>query len=394
MKLLPALLVCVTLAATDGSAAPYLPADDSQVLERLPARIADPGQRELSAWRKQLADQPANLPLALRVARRYSELGRVSGDPRYAGYAQAALGPWWDRPDAPPEVRVLRATLRQRLHQFEAALVDLDAVLKADPRNAQARLTKATILQVQGKYAAAGDECLALQPLVQDAVSAMCRASVGGLTGRLRASYGQLRSAYERSGKTDAGIRAWLATALGEMAARAGMTAAAEADFRTALAIDPADSYLLGAYADFLLDTDRAREVPPLLKAHLGVDALLLRHALALQAIRSPDLGPAVDQLRARFDASRLRGERVHLREEARFTLHLLGNAAEALRLAEQNWAIQKEPADLRLLLQAAVAAHDETAQRAARRWVTVTGLEDVQLLPLLGPASGAVKPE
>jgi hypothetical protein len=389
MRMLPALLVCFGLGAANGSAAPYVPADDAQILERLPDKIADPGQRELRAWRQQLAAQPANLGLALRVARRYSDLGRVSGDPRYAGYAQAALAPWWELSDPPPEVRVLRATLRQRLHQFARALADLDAVLKADPRNAQARLTKATILQVQGEYAAARGECLTLQPMVRDAVSTMCLAGLGALTGRLRESYGQLRSAYERSGSADPAIRAWLATALGEMAARAGLNAEADAHFRAALAFDPADGYLLGAYADFLLDTQRAQDVPPLLKGHLGADALLLRHALALRAIGSPELGVALEQLRARFDASRLRGDRVHLREEARFTLHLLGDAPAALRLAQDNWSIQKEPADLRVLLEAALAAKDGPATETVRRWIAATGLDDVQLSALLDRASG-----
>lgn len=37
-------------------------------------------------------------------------LSRARSDPRYLGYAQAALGTWWDSP-SPPEVRVLRATI-------------------------------------------------------------------------------------------------------------------------------------------------------------------------------------------------------------------------------------------------------------------------------------------
>lgn len=390
MRMIHALIACFGLVAAKALAAPYLPADDGQVLERLPARIGDPGQAELAAWRRQLATQPDNLGLALRLARRYSEMGRVSGDPRYAGYAQSALGPWWGLPDPPSGVRVLRATLNQRQHRFDAALADLDAVLQADPRNAQARLVKATILQVQGAYAAATDQCRALQPWVREPVATMCVAGVGALTGRLRESYGQLLAAYGRSANADPAIRAWIATALGEMAARAGLNAEAENHFRAALAADPADGYLLGAYADFLLDRRRAGEVLALLKEHLAADALLLRHALALKSIGSPALGAALDRLRASFDASRRRGDRVHLREQARFTLHLLGDAPAALRLAQENWAIQNEPADVRLLLEAATAARDAPARAIAREWITSTGLEDVHLSPLLGLAPGA----
>ena len=69
-----------------------------------------------------------------------------------------------------------------------------------------------------------------------------------------------------------------------------------------------------------------------------------------------------MEQLRDRFEASRLRGDRVHLREEARFTLHLLNDPKAALKLAQENWQVQKEPADVRILLEAALAAHDAAA--------------------------------
>ncbi|MCI0467710.1 MAG: hypothetical protein L0Y57_11995, partial [Beijerinckiaceae bacterium] len=89
-------------------------------------------------------------------------------------------------------------------------------------------------------------------------------------------------------------------------------------------------------------------------------------------------------QLRDRFEASRLRGDRVHVREEARFTLHLLNDPKAALTLARENWQVQKEPADVRILLESALAARDGAAIEAARRWLRETGLEDVQLGRLL----------
>jgi thioredoxin-like negative regulator of GroEL len=161
--------ICVVLAVCVGvvlraQAAPFVPESDSQVLERLPFTASDPVIRELRALHDRLKDEPDNLPLALRLARGYLELGRVTGDPRYAGYAQAALAPWWDLNQPPEEVLLLRATLRQRVHQFDAALADLAAVLSANPRNAQARLTRATVLQVQGAHNAAREECLNLNP--------------------------------------------------------------------------------------------------------------------------------------------------------------------------------------------------------------------------------------
>src|SRR5262245_5106423 len=107
-------LICVIVTAAifpRGMAAPFLPASDHQVVERLPITPSDPVIRDLRALHSRLTLEPDDLPLALRLAQGYLELGRVTGDPRYAGYAEAALAPWWRLREAPPEVLVLRAVL-------------------------------------------------------------------------------------------------------------------------------------------------------------------------------------------------------------------------------------------------------------------------------------------
>jgi hypothetical protein len=368
-----AYLAIALLPLTVG-AVPYVPGDDKQVVERLPYTAADAATRELRALRDQLQLQPNKLELAVRVARRYIEIGRSTADPRYAGYAQAALGPWWNLDEPPVEVLVLRATLRQRLHEFDAALADLDRALKTHPRAAQARLTKATVLQVQGFYDRAKTECLALQKLAPELVAAACLTSITSVNGQLLGSYNQLRAVLNRHPEADADTQSWVSTMLGEIAARAGMAEAAEQHFRAALAVDGADSYLLAAYADFLLDAKRAAEVVTLLKDKTRADGLLLRYALALKALNAELLSEQVAQLRARFEASRLRGDRVHLREEACFTLHLLGDAATALKLAQDNWRVQKEPADARFFLPRR-GGKDQAAIATLRDWLAQTGL-------------------
>jgi hypothetical protein len=199
---MPALIRVAVFGCAVGLApvmgAPFIPKSDSQVLEQLPFAANDPTMRELRGRRDALNKEPANLPLALGLARRYLELGRVTGDPRYAGYAEAALAPWWNLEKPPDEILVLRATMRQRVHQFGAALADLAAVLAANPRNAQARLTRATVLQVQGSFSPARKECLAVQNLTQELISTACLANANGVTGKLHQSYAQLREALER----------------------------------------------------------------------------------------------------------------------------------------------------------------------------------------------------
>jgi hypothetical protein len=137
------------------------------------------------------------------------------------------------------------------------------------------------------------------------------------------------------------------------------------------------DSYLLGAYADFLLDQGRAPEVARLLKDKTRIDSLLLRYALALQAMGAPEAQAQSEALRARFDAAMLRGDTVHQREQARFELALRKNASEAVKLAKANWLVQKEPADLRILADCALASGDAEAAKLVRDWLRSSRIED-----------------
>jgi hypothetical protein len=66
--------------------------------------------------------------------------------------------------------------------------------------------------------------------------------------------------------------------------------------------------------------------------------------------------------------------------------LSLLNAPAAALKLAEENWQVQKEPSDVRILLQAALAAHDTDAVDLVRDWLRDSRLEDVQLQPMTAP--------
>ncbi|QOY93795.1 hypothetical protein IM543_20000 [Massilia sp. UMI-21] len=387
-KITPVLLA--VLLSCSAAAAPYIPSSGSQVLERLPARF-DPVQRELAQLRAALAANPRDLARASALARRCIELARRDGDPRYLGYAQAALAPWWKLPRerAPAEVLVLRATLAQSTHAFGEALADLDEVVRRDPGNAQAWLTRATILLVTGDYAGSRSSCARLFGRAPDLVLQTCLAAVGSVSGQARPSYDRLAHTLAARADAPAPLRAWSGTLLAEMAERLGEYAAAETHFRAALRADPQDSYLLAAYADFLLERGRAREVLPLVKDRTQADALLLRHALALSALDADEAAGQSAALRARFEAARRRGDTVHRREEARFALALARDPAEAVRLAKLNWAVQKEPADLRILARAAAASGDADAARLVRDWLGRSKLED-RSLEAVAPRRGA----
>ena len=361
----------------------YRPRSDAEVLQRLPA----PGnatQRELRRLRQALSQDPGRLEPALALARRYVSLGRAEFDPRYYSYAEAALKPWWDRATPPLEVLVLRAVVHQSRHAFDAALADLRAVLARRPNHAQALLSQAFVLQAKGQYGRALQTCRRLPRALERLVVAACAGRALSLTGQAETGYAFLQRALEAAPRVDPRLRLWALTNLAEIAARLGKAEAAERHFRAALDLGPRDAYLLGAYADFLLDRDRPEEVRALLEDATRVDALLLHLAMAEDRLDRDEARRHRETLAARFEAGRRRGSRVHLREEARFNLEILKRPAEALRLAEANWAAQKEPADARLVLKAALAAGAPERARPVAEWLRGIGLEDVALEALL----------
>jgi hypothetical protein len=358
------------------------------VLERLPARTALQ-LREVRTLDAALARAPGDPAAAVALATAYLRASRVEGDPRFLGYAQAALTPWWADPAAPTSVLVLRATIRQSRHEFDAAAADLDRVLQRDPRHAQALFTRATILTVQGKHDAARVDCRRLAGLVPTVYATACVAAIDAVTGHAAAAYDAVSRSLATAPRVDATQRVWAETLLGEIAHRRG-DPAAEAHFRAALAAAEPDFYLLAAYSDWLLDRGRAADVLPLLADATRVDTLFLRRALAQRALRRPDADASTEILRARFEASRARGDAVHQREDARLELSLRGDAKAALQLARANWQVQREPADLRILAEAAVAAGDAAALATVNAWLAETGFEDAALAALPGVKAAA----
>jgi hypothetical protein len=369
------------------SAAPYTPTNDAQVLERVVARVGDARGRELEALRAAWRREPRTPAAALAFARRAFDEALAQGDPRFVGQAQAALAPWWSERAPAPEVRVQRARILQYGHQFAAALADLDAVLAVDASHLDARAQRAAIRMVRADYAGARGDCEALAPLASALISTACVAFADSMNGRIDAAARALAAALDAAPGAPAAERLWAWTRLAEIEERRGDMALAERAFRAALALGEPDVYLLAAYADFLLDQGRAAEaLAALVAARAGApdaaraDVLLLRLALAAQATKDPRGAAWTRELAARFDAARARGDDSHEKEESRFALALQGDAARALTLAKANFEVQREAADARALIEAALAAKDAAAAAPALRWMRDHGVQGVAL--------------
>ncbi|WP_431262347.1 hypothetical protein ACQ859_19615 [Roseateles chitinivorans] len=376
-------LACLVLVAAVASAAPFTPRQDDEVVERLPLRAGSAGERARQrAEQRVLAQQPRDLGLALRAAREAIERGRRYGDPRDLGTAQAWLQPWWSDPAAPPAARLLKATVLQARHDFDAALGELDGLIAERglpvALQAQAELTRVGILQVRGRWdeARAGCERLVAPPLSLPHGHA-CLAELDSLQGRDAAATQRLAALDRAPGAP----HAWIALLRAELAERQGLAAAGPL-YARAMQLDD-DLYVRAAYADWLLDAGRPKEAAAIVRAGQpeGVDqlpdALLLRLAIAWKRTGDAGAGRAQTEMQQRFDAAALRGDTSHARERARFALDVRDDAASALKEATMNWSQQREPSDAVLLLRAARAAKQPGAAGPVRAFIRERSMQD-----------------
>ena len=411
----PLLALALTLVAVAPSfaaeeSALQFPTQDGAIVEHLPTHVGDAAERRAAraaerAQRTALQQHPDELGLALQAAHDALARGRLRGDPRELGVAQAALAPWWTRADAPPQVRLVRATVMQSQHEFQAALVELDVVLAAPgvplAVRAQAELTRAGVQQVLGHFSEADAGCRRLAGADYFALGSgvrlnalACIAELSSLQGHAdsaAATLARLAGAPDASSAaTVAGDAApgWLNLMRAELAQRRGDPAAG-ALFAAALQAN-ADVYTQCAYADWLLDQHRPADVLALLKGNEAADPVLLRVALAnkqLHGRNDPRTRDATTMLGERYDAALLRGDKSHGREQSRYELELRGDTRAALGYARSNWAVQHEPADEVVLARAAHAAHRDDAAAPLWQFLRDTGGRDVRLA-VGGPAA------
>ncbi len=374
-------LVAAVLSASSGfaKAAPRTPANENDVVATLPFRANDSRARELAELRSAVAKDEKNVALSVDLAQRYFESALASGDPRYVGYAEAVVGRF--SADLPPELLTLRGQLRQYRHDFSGALEDFARAVSLDPDLGAAHAWRGAIFLVQANYAAARTECDALAAIDRKVLSGGCLGLTLAYTGQLQAAETTLQKTLALTKDPDQ--RLWLLTRLGEVAAWRGNNTLAQTHYQAALKLGLDDSYLLAAWTDFLLDTQREQEVVALLKTWEASDGLLLRLALAQNRLKLPDSKRTTQMLEDRFAAARVRQDTTHQAEEARFWLYLRNDPASALRNAAENFQVQREPRDARVLLEAALAANNKAAAEPVLAWLKTGGFEDARLKSL-----------
>ena len=358
---------------------PYVPASADTVLQHVPAS-SDPRVRQFDQLRADVRGHPTDMPLALKLADAYIGYGRSTGDARYLGRAQAVIDPWMQHKPVAVPVLLTHATILQSRHFFAESRTELKSILSRDPGNVQAWLTLATVAMVQGDYATANDSCMHLANVGGDFYGQLCTAQLRALTGHAKQAYVLLSLIEDPGPKAPIGVKAYVQGLLADTAKRLGNNDEAEAHFKAALQLTPGDNFLLADYGDFLLDRGRPREVIALLKDYTESDTSFLRLVYAEAALGSPHMQPDINEMQARFAAMDQRGSHVYRREEAGFELHLRHDPAGALKLAEQNWTVQRAPEDMRIYLEAALAAGQPQAAKSVLDLLADSHLQDPQI--------------
>jgi len=368
--LIAGVLLCIA-CLSPAHANPYVPASDDVVLADLPAgaHYTDLSARRLAQGR---------VDVAVPLAQFYIQQSRLTGDLRYLGYADAVLVPWVEGRSADPAALILHATVQQSRHEFSAALATLDRALSARPKDPQALLTRATILRVLGRYREASAACEQFGRWVEPRLAALCTQSLRGLNGHLDTAYAALAQISTQGWLNSE--RSWLYSELGEMAVRLGQDANAQRWFEQDLSLVPTDYYVRAAYADLLLRQGRAGEALTLLQGQDSFEPLLLRIAIAQKQLRDPQLAQSSARLQAAFAAEMQRGEAVHRREQARFLLEIQQQPQLALAVARDNWAVQREPDDVLVFVNAARATGNPGAAAPALDFVRSQGLRDARI--------------
>ena len=331
-----------------------VPGGPDTVLERLPRGYAG------------LMPSAVKTPPLARIQALLATAART-GDARLATRAEAMLSQLPPTvPDSPAGIRA-RAFAAQHRHDFKDALKLLDALIARDPRDGDARLSRAQIQLVQGRLDRVRGDCAALSLGIDAEAGLLCIAALSLRMGDY-ASVATLLDRLLLQPQPDPAIQQYVLLMRGTAASRAGDPDAGHW-FARALAQAPDDVRTLAAYARHLRSRGEHRRIVHLLAKAPATDGLRLQLALAVHALGLPQAAVLAASQGRRYALAHEVGTQPEMRDEAEFLLTLRGNAVAALALAQRNFENQRDYEDVDILRRAAMAAHRPDALVELERW-------------------------
>lgn len=358
----------VLAAATGGGdEGARLPVRDTVVLD---AKSLPSALQRIRTLQQRVLASPGDADTAVLLARTALQEFAVSGDPRLTGIAETTIRAWRDEERPPGDIWLLRARLAQIAHRFEEAASDLESFLTLHPESVEGSLLAADAWRRAGNIGRARELCLQLALGGHSLVAGHCAADILLSLGRAEDALRLVTRFDGQRTEFAAGTAGWATAIAADVAAAAGRQDAALEYYRQAFRAGKPGLPLRLSHADFLLAVGQPREALNALRDTSATDAVLLRRAIAAKRLTLSEEAELVESLRNRFQVQNETGtERLHLREQALFALYVDEDPQTALRLALQNWDIQKGPEDAQLLQEAAVAAGRRRAADVVDVW-------------------------
>ncbi len=351
-----ALLAFLLASATASAQRPPLivPTDPNRVLEVLPAGYPGLDSPVL----------PGDPPL-LRIQQMLNIAART-GDTRLSTRAQAML----DRIEpAKVDANVLsaKAFSAQHRHDFDQSRALLTEVLRRDPADGDALMSRAQVSIVQGHLNDARRDCAVLALRVDAGLGTICTAALQLRLGDYHAA-SRLADRWLAGADADAGLKRFVLMMRGDIASR-GRSKDATQWYTQALALDPQDVRSRLAFARHLRRTGKPLAALDVLASAADSDTVLLQRILAAREAGLPEAGKWASQLARRFQLARQTGSGTELRDEAEFHLAVRGDAELGLKLALENFRTQRDLEDQELLERAALQAHRPQALQTLHDW-------------------------
>ena len=341
-----------------------VPRTAETIVERLPSGYAqlEPNARQT---RPSLSD-----------ARKFLSTAAITGDSRLATRADGILAKF-PRQTRSAELLRLRAFSAQHRHDFKAAVLLLDQLVALDPRDADARLSRAQIQLVRGEIALARSDCAALALGVDAGSGMLCAAALSLRRGNTSAASTFSEQWLAALPETDPRRRFGLVLRA-ESASRA-RDPDADAWFDKALRLQPDDVRTLASYSRHLRASSRPAQALRLLQHAPSSDGIQLERTLAAHAANAPDAEQLAQAQARRYQLAHELGSTPEIRDEAEFELTVRGNADAALALAIKNFSSQRDYEDVELLRRAAAAAGKPDALAALDAWARTQQMPTTQ---------------
>lgn len=370
-------------AASPAWSAPEIPINDDVVLAVV-EKAADASAARARDLRAQLQRDASDDATARELIALYLQRARATGDARYTAYAQHALAPWWSSASLPSELRFTRAQVKQALHDFDGALLDLDRVLHDAAGHADALLLRATLLVLRGEQDRARHDCTQLAQRVDPLTGLICSAATSVSKDAIVRSLRVLDGALPQARARDAAFQQWTYFTLADLASRLGDWDRARRYIDESATVTALDLPARALRADALLALHRPHAVVAMISEPSPADALLARKIAALRLTNDPALRDALALADTRLRESQARPVPGHERDLTLLLIEAGLADAEALHFARANWQQQREAIDAYALLRAAERRADTTARVDIATWLNATGFYDLRVLQLL----------